>query len=347
MDALRAVLAKVDELDLPEGDMLMIVNNLKTVYQALPQNVKTVDVDVPVQFRSPPTEMEEIASAEGLWKESNYIKDLTRPDLCAFAKAFYDFFTNPVMTVEELSESLKGPFPLPKQPGETWTPRQHIDYRNYTLNTQFNLVYITEALSNECAEAIQNFIDTQRKGFNEDLGIIVKARIAVSLPWLRNLQTMLKESMSASGEFNQQTHFTKGLVCLSNVKDDVPHHTIKIDIDIAHPMFIGNYNEQRHDPVFRTLTLATSYIKLGGHTGSVRQIYNWIAFKTLLGAGATSQMIKVLKKHYGAHDGWRMAVSGITAKTRNKIRTYDCGFAVAQYASKLNNGELKISASKK
>jgi len=347
MESLTAVLTKVEELSISEGDMLMIMGHLKTVYEALPKELKTVDKDTPALFQPPRREIDEIADAEGLWRPDAFIRDIDNPALLLFAKAFYDFFTTAEMTVEDLSARLDVPYPMPKQPNETWTPRQRIDFIIQKESLNYHLVYITERLSPECAETIQNIIDHNGKGFDESLGIIVKARAMISMAWKRNLQVMLKDSVSADGLFNQQTHFRKGLVALSNVDDDIPHHTVKIDIDLTHPLFLGNHSQERGNPVYETLTLATSYIKLGGHTGSVKQIYNWIGFRALLGNGATSQMIKLMKKNYNAHDGWRMSVSGITAKTRNKIRTYDCGFAVAQYASKLNNGELKISASKK
>jgi hypothetical protein len=334
MDALRAIHEKIDALNLPEGDMLMLMNNLKTVYQALPQNVKTVDVDTPAVFQQPPTEMEEIERHEGLWRPGLMIRHIQNTTMVDIIRLLYKFFTVESMTSTEFDDALR--VILIPTPDVTILNRniRTNHFNNQTLVLANILVICLGMLSDDVAENLQDIID------NGDLPTVVRTQLIHKLMWKINTERCLNVSCNRKKDkpmFNLETHFDTGLYALANIKENIPIHAIKVCINLEHRMFVGDEKHREGQGAkYETLNLATSYIKLGGHSYSATGVYQWVAFRALLGDGATSAMIKVLKRNFVT--GWKMTVSGITAKTRNKIRSYDCEFATAQYMTKLNNG---------
>jgi hypothetical protein len=122
-------------------------------------------------------------------------------------------------------------------------------------------------------------------------------------------------------------------------------HKLKLEVEVKH-------NNQKFEAI-----LYTPYIKLGGH--NVSRICYWLFNKIRKESGAINESLfrKAFQADYGRgrlvhniNDELAMKVSGITGKTRHKVRMYDNSsvsfsgdgipsvYVKVSYAEKLNDG---------
>lgn len=318
MDALQSIQAHLETLNLAEGDYLVLVNHLKTVYKALPAQEKTDDD--PIAYNIPfgtPTVSPDLndiyatARDAGLFTTTDWLRFAFHPYEKKIVRLFHTFATNIDGTWEQLDADLAtvvSEFPRPEN-AYFWLVKYVIN--NLTEEWRDDLIY-----SKVCRQAIIHMN---------------------AINWMGATARVI-QGTNNHGSFNQDTFFNSRYmfsafssgVALSERHN---YHKLQIDINTLATPFTGEQNRVANEQ----LTLYTKMIRLGGHARSANQLYMFVAIRALLNGTVTAPMIARMAGRNGCST-WRMRVSGITARTRKRNREYECDFARVLYVDRLNDG---------
>ena len=318
---------------MPEGDFLIMSNHLRTIYDAIPQ--EHTNDEPPQMIRGyrfpdePPPPIDddllEVHSSEGLFNETEWLRNVHHPLTKSFILYIYNFATDPTSTWKEFDTNILPLFAIQTD------DLPHNNHRKSEIMRRITTTYyvfwgVLEKLSEEWFE---NVLEKSKIG--------PKCSIFIKLAWKVRISNCLKKCVAKNGSFNVDTHFNKYLFSTANCTNE-SYHKLKVTINSLAEVFTGQENQEE----LTTLTLHTKYIRFGGRNMSLEKLYTYVAFKALLSTGATYDMIRCLKNYDICHSlrPLELSVSGITARTRNYIRQYTCDFATVMYESKLNNGNV-------
>jgi len=315
MDALQSIQAHLENLNLPEGDYLTLTNHLKDVYKALPAQQRTEDrhedtVEVRgYTFVHHARRLALLPGLQDLFKSIDFFITITEDVEERLIRLLYDFAISENATWEQFETDLSAIVR---------------EFPSTTLAYRF------------IGTVIKNLTDDWREDMTNSK-TCCKAVVFVETEW-KNKFADIASKHGADGIINGHTYFqNRGkLVSLSRPSQAHGYHKLQIEIQLNHPMFT---NEEEDDWLVQTLTLYTRAIRLGGDKRSVGALYIYVAVNALLNNQLTTKMIKTLNRYdYSWIKPWRMSVSGITARTRKQHREYTCDFARCVYTDALNDG---------
>jgi hypothetical protein len=329
MDALQNVQTHLENLDLPEGDYLILTNNLKIIYDEL-----TKGEPYRFQYTYNPNdiithihnELMDVFHSEGLFQTTDWLIVELSEIKVKIILSIYNFAINPELTWKDFDEHIAPLFVVEENIAIENIRARQTDVKQRTVNLCFTFWNVVEHLTEEFYD---NILLTKTGS---------KCSVFLKLLWKLPLIRNLDKSIDKDGLINIDSHFNKHIFSTTNIGTNESYHKLKVTINTAAQVFTGQPGQEQ----LINLVLHTKFIRLGGHSKTLEKLYNFVAYNMLLNNTATSTTIRHLKaiSNYKLDilSKLHLDVSGITGPTRNQVRNYHCDFATVQYQTKLNNG---------